>query len=93
MRTNALPSEKGHFGENQVDLISHAHIRSGTKVIKLFLWSTQLRITFILLINVKITFMSRINTCSSSENLKEREIFIFQHFSFRERLKFHAQLS
>ena len=50
---------------------------------------------FIMLINVKmptivgiLTFISMINT--TSENLKARKVFIFQHFSFYEQLKFHA---
>ena len=47
---------------------------------------------FILLINVKIvgilTFMSRI--IITSESYKATKVFIFQHFSFCEQLKFHA---
>ena len=50
------------------------------------------------LINVKmltivgiLTFIRLINTVS--ENFKARKIFIFQHFTFYEQLKFHAQLS
>ena len=53
---------------------------------------------FIMLIKVKIptivgilTFIIMINT--SSEDLKERKIIIFQHFSLHEQLKFQAQLS
>ena len=53
---------------------------------------------FIMLINVKmptivgiLTFISMINT--TSESLKVRKVFIFQHFSFPGQLKFHAQLS
>ena len=60
--------------------------------------STQLSIKFIKLINVKmptivgiLTFMSMINT--TCESLKARKVLIFQHFSFCEQLKFHAQLS
>ena len=52
---------------------------------------------FIPLINVKmptiigiLTFI-RINT--SSESFKARNIFVFQHFTFYQQLKFHAQLS
>ena len=48
---------------------------------------------FIVLINVKmstivgiLTFISRINT--TSESLKARKVFIFQHFSLYEQLKF-----
>ena len=52
----------------------------------------------IMLINVKVpttvgilTFISMINT--TFESLKARKIFIFQHFSFCEQLKFRTQLS
>ena len=38
-----------------------------------------------------VTFISMIDTTLIS--LKAREVFIFQHFSFYEQLKFHAQLS
>ena len=51
---------------------------------------------FILFINVKmptivgiLSFIDRINT--TSESLKASAIFIFQHFSFYEQLKFHAR--
>ena len=51
-----------------------------------------------MLINVKmtaivgiLTFISIINR--TSESLKARKVFIFQHFSFYEQLKFHTQLS
>ena len=37
-----------------------------------------------------ITFISMINV--TSESLKARKVFIFQHFSFYKQLKFHAQL-
>ena len=50
-----------------------------------FSWSTQLTMTFILLVNIKmptilgiLTFISRINT--PSECIKQGETFIFQHF-------------
>ena len=66
-------------------------------VIKLFSYSTQLSMKFILLITVKmptivgiLTFISRIRT--SSERLKAWNNYIFQHLSFYEQLKFHAQL-
>ena len=36
-----------------------------------------------------LTFISMIHT--TFENLKARKVFIFQHFSFYEKLKFHAQ--
>ena len=61
-----------------------------------FLLSTELSIKFIMLINIKmptivgiLTFISRINTTSVLAN----KDFIFQHFSFYEQLKFHAQLN
>ena len=51
-----------------------------------------------MLINVKmptivgiLTFISLINT--TSESLKARNGFDFQHFNFCEQLKYHAQLS
>ena len=37
-----------------------------------------------------LTFISMLN--SASERLKAKNVFIFQHFSFYELLKFHAQL-
>ena len=47
-----------------------------------------------MLINVKnvgiVTFISMIN--AMSENLNARKVFIFQHFSVYEQLKFHIQL-
>ena len=71
--------------------------RAGPKVIKLFSCSTQLSTKIIMLINVKmptivgiLIFISMINTTLNS--LKAREVFIFQHFSLYEQLKFHAQL-
>ena len=71
-------------------------LKSGPEVIKLF--STQLSMKFILLINVKmpttvgiLTFISMINT--TSVRLTARNFFICQYFSFYEQLKFHAQLS
>ena len=51
-----------------------------------------------MLINVKmpttidiLTFINMIN--ATFESLKARQVFIFQHFSFYELLKLHAQLS
>ena len=71
---------------------------SGPEVIKLFSYSTQLSMKFILLINVKmptivgiLTLISMINT--TSEGLKAKSFFICQYFSFYEQLKFRAQLS
>ena len=70
----------------------------GSEVIKLFSYSTQLSMNFILLINVKkptrvsiLTFMSRINT--THVTYKRKDLSTFQHFSFYEQLKVHAQLS
>ena len=68
----------------------------GLKIIKLFSYSTQLSMKFILLINVKmptivaiLTFISRINT--ASESFKASKNFIFSQFSIYEQLKFQAQ--
>ena len=68
------------------------------EVIKLCLCSTQLSMKFIMPINVKmptivgiLTFISMIN--ATSESLKTRKVFDFQHFRFYEYLKFHAGLS
>ena len=67
---------------------------------KIFSCSTKLRMTFILLINVKkptivgiliLTFGSMTNTAHST--LKAGKVLIFQHFSFCEQLKLQAQLS
>ena len=38
-----------------------------------------------------LTFISMINT--SNDSLKERNTYLFQHFSFYEQLKFYAQFS
>ena len=54
---------------------------------------------FIMLMNVKktstivaiLTFISMINM--TSESLKAVKVFIFQHLSLYEQLKFHAQLN
>ena len=71
---------------------------SGPEVIKLFSCSAQLRLKFILLINVKmptivgiLTFISRINY----QILRYKPVFStnFDYFSIYEQLKFHAQLS
>ena len=71
---------------------------SDPKVIKLFSYSTQLSMKFILLINVKmstidgiLTFISMIN--ATYERLKARNFFICRYFSFYEQLKFRAWLS
>ena len=72
--------------------------KSGPEVIKLFPFSTQLSMKFIMLINVKmptlvgiLTIISMIN--ATSESLKARKIFIVQHLIFCEPLKVDAQLS
>ena len=71
---------------------------TGPEVIKLFSCSAQLRVKFILLINVKmptivgiLTFISRINC----QTLRYEPVFStnFDYFSIYEQLKFHAQLS
>ena len=76
----------------------YEHIRP--RGYKTFSCSTQLNMIFIpifiLLTNVKmptsiLTFISRIHTLS--ESYKARKILFFQHYSFHEQLKFHAQLS
>ena len=68
------------------------------EVIK-FLCSTQQK-NFNLLINVRmptivgiLTFISMIPVNTTFECLKARNVLNFQHFSFYEQLKFHAQLS
>ena len=64
---------------------------------KAFLYSSQLGMKFIMLINVKmplivgsLIFISMIN--KTSETLKARKVFTFQHFSFYEKAKSHGQL-
>ena len=71
--------------------------KPGPQVIKLCSCSTQLSMTFIMLINVKmptivgiLTFISMVNI--TSEDLKARSRN-FQHFKFYEQMKFHSQLS
>ena len=70
----------------------------GHEVIKLFSYTNQLNMKFILLIIVKmpaivgiLTFISLINT--TSESLKARKFFSFQHIRLYEQLKYRAQLS
>ena len=46
---------------------------------------------FIMLINIKMPFISMIY--NTFESFKARTVFIFQHLSFYEQLKFYAQLS
>ena len=74
------------------------NIWPGPEVIKLFSCSTRLTMKFIILINVKLstivgilTFISMTN--ATSDSLKARKVFNFQHFSFYLQLKFHTQLS
>ena len=69
----------------------------GHEVIKLFSCSAQLRLQFILLINVKmptivgiLTFISRIN-CSLWGSQPEFSIYL-GYFSFYEQFKFQSQL-
>ena len=61
---------------------------TGPKVIKLFSYSTQLRLIFILLINDKIPTIVDILTFISRINYQ-----LFDYFNIYEQLKFHAQLS
>ena len=73
-------------------------VHPGHEVIKLFSYSTQLSMKFILLINVKMPTIVGILTSISiinitPERLKARNFFICRYFSFYEQLKFHAQLS
>ena len=42
------------------------------------------------IIVIILSFISPINT--TSQSLKARAVFIFQHFGFNEQLKFHAHL-
>ena len=70
----------------------------GPEVIKLFSCSAQLRLKFILLINVKmptivgiLTFISRINY--RLWHSKPSISIYFRLFGIYEQLKFHAQLS
>ena len=52
---------------------------------------SQLSVKLTMLINVdNLTFINMINTTSG--NLKASIVFIFQHFSFYEQLKFDAHL-
>ena len=60
--------------------------------------STELRLKFIMLVNIKMStivgilkFISMINT--TSENLKVWKVSSLKHYRFYEQLKFHAQLS
>ena len=68
----------------------------GLEVTQLFTCSIQLRMKFILLINVQmptvvgiLTYISRIDT--TSESFKARKTFNCHNFSLNEQLKSHAQ--
>ena len=70
-----------------MDMWSTQGVQSDTEVIKLFSCSSQLSMKIIMLMNVKIpsivgilTFTSMIKT--TSESLKARNAFIFQHISY-----------
>ena len=56
---------------------------------------TSMKFILLMHVNVKLStivdIICMINTTSKS--FKTRKIFIFHHFTFHERLKFHAQLS
>ena len=82
---------------NYKDMLSAQVFFPGPEVIKLFSCSTQLRLKFILLINVKmptivgiLTFMSRINyrLWSSKPSISR----YLGYFGIYEPFKFHAQL-
>ena len=73
-------------------------MRSGPEVIRQISCSIQLRIKFIMLINVKMPTIVGILKCMSMMNttcarLKSSAVIILQHLNFHEQLKFHAQLS
>ena len=85
------------FAEAQVTN-DNLGFRPGPEVIKLFSCSAQLRLKFILLINVKmptivgiLTFISRIKYRHWSSKLSV-SIYL-GYFSIYEQLKFHTQLS
>ena len=89
---NKLMSEWDHFFSRE------SIPKPCSEFLKLFSCSTHLSMFSIMLITVKmptivgiLTFISMINT--TSESLKAIKIFIFQHFSFYEQLKFHDQIS
>ena len=65
--------------------------KPGTQVIKRFSCSTQMTMKFTMHIVGILTLISMINT--TSESLKARKVFNFQHLVFYEQLKFHSQLS
>ena len=74
------------------------NLQPGPEVIKLFSCSAQLRLKFILLINVKmptivgiLTFISRINYMLWSP--KPEISIYFGYFSIHEQFKFQAQLN
>ena len=84
-----------YAGSGYFFLLLLCYVIPGPEVIKLFSYSTQLSMNYILLINVKmptivgiLTFISMINT--TSEGLKAEHFFICLDFSFYEQLKFHA---
>ena len=66
-------------------------LQSGPEVTKLFLYSTQLSTKFTIVINLKMSTISMINT--TSERRKAKNAFVCRYFRFYEQLKFRAQLS
>ena len=92
---------KRNFTEVVFKIFNHSfdHIQSsGPEVIKLFSCSAQLRLKFILLINVKmptivgiLTFISRINCKLWSSKFSIS--ILLGYFGIYEQFKFHIQLS
>ena len=66
----------------------------GPKVINVLSRSSQLRLKFVLLLNVKMpTFMSRINIWFDSLNLKFQLIWVISVLTIYEESKFHVHPS
>ena len=95
---NLLCKNFGKCGGLVVSTLDSEFCVLASRIQKLFSCSAQLRLRFILLINVKmptivgiLTFMSRINYLLFST---EPEFSTnFDYFNIYEQLKFHAQLS
>ena len=91
-------SYKWYKSSMGITLFKSGRLTPGPDIIKLFSCSTQLRLKYILLINVKmptivgiLTFMSRINY--SFLGLEPEFSNNFDNFNIDEQLKFHALLS
>ena len=92
--TSAVQTQKS----NATEYLNKMKSISGTEVVKTLSCSAQLRLKFILLINVKmptivciLTFISRINYCLMG--FMPEFSTEFGYFSFYDLLKFHAELS